>query len=551
MARHLNSNYLLEVGIQLTSFRTINFACCLFAAQAASTLATAGQVEELIGARVTTIADTPKPEVSGIHIAAGPLISAFYAMRQNRPAWYGTTAGDELFTQIEFGIENGFRAEDFHAAPLQALRRRAESGDPAAIADYEIVATDAAARLLHHLFFGKVDAEKLDPDWNFERPVVSGSPAETLNGYLDAGSFGTLVSDVTIKHAQYLALLEALKRYREIEARGGWPEVPAGNVLKPGADDPAVVILRQRLAVTGDFTDAQLQSTVYDAPLEAAVRGFQTRHGLDADGVIGAKTFQALNRPVSTRIDQLRLSLERARWLLRGLGDDYVLVNIAGARTYLFKGGQVVWRTRSIVGQPYRKTPVFRDEIRYMEINPTWTVPVSIFRKDKLARIRKDPGYLARGGYSVRDSKGRPIDPSSVDWSAQNPPVTLVQRPGPKNALGRVKFMFPNKHAVYLHDTDDRSLFGRTDRDISSGCVRIEDPFRFADLLMAGSSEWSGERRESILESGKTTRIDLPTPLPVLLTYWTAWVEGGQVQFREDIYERDQRILKALNGRFR
>jgi murein L,D-transpeptidase YcbB/YkuD len=537
--------------MQLTSLRTIIFACCLFAAQAASTLAHAGQVEELIGARVTTISTTPKAEVGGIHIAAGSFISAFYKLRQNRAAWFGTPAGDELFVQIEFGIRNGFRAEDFHAAPLRELRRRAEGGDPAAIADYEIVATDAAARLLHHLFFGKVDAEKLDPDWNFERPVVSGSPAETLNGYLDAGSFGTLVNDVTIRHAQYLALLEALQSYREIEARGGWPEVPSGNVLKPGADDPVISILRQRLAVTGDLTGAQVQGTIYGAPLEAAVRLFQTRHGLEADGVIGPRTFKALNRPVSARVDQLRLSLERARWLLRGVGDDFVLVNIAGARTYLFKGGKVIWRTRSIVGQPYRKTPVFRDEIRYMELNPTWTVPVSIFRKDKLARIRKDPGYLARGGYSVRDSKGRPIDPSSVNWSAHNPSVTLVQRPGPKNALGQVKFMFPNKHAVYLHDTDDRSLFDRSDRNISSGCVRVEDPFRFADLLMAGSSEWSAERRESILASGKTTRIDLPTPLPVLLTYWTAWVEDGKIQLREDIYERDQRILSALNGRFR
>jgi murein L,D-transpeptidase YcbB/YkuD len=535
----------------MTSLRTIIFACCLFATQAASTLAPAGQVEDLIGARVTTIAGALATEVGGARIAAGSFISAFYGLRQNRAAWFATPAGDELFAQIEVGIRSGFHAEDFHAAPLQELRRQAESGEPAAIADYEIVATDAAARLLHHLFFGKVDAEKLDPDWNFERPVISGSPAETLNGYLEAGSFGALVSDVTIKHAQYLALLEALQSYREIDAKGGWPEVSADTVLKPGADDPVIATLRQRLAITGDLAHAQAQGTLYDASLEAAVRRFQVRHGLDADGAIGPRTFKALNRPVSARIDQLRLSLERARWLLRELGDDFVLVNIAGARTYLFKDGQVVWRTRSIVGQPYRKTPVFRDEIQYMELNPTWTVPASIFRKDKIARIRKDPGYLSRGSYSVRDSKGRPIDPSKVNWSAKNPSVTLVQRPGPKNALGLVKFMFPNKHAVYLHDTDDRSLFDRPDRDLSSGCVRIEDPFHFADLIMAADPQWSAERRGAILESGKTTRIDLPTPLPVLITYWTAWVEDGQVQFREDIYERDQRILDALNGRFR
>ena len=161
-----------------------------------------------------------------------------------------------------------------------------------------------------------------------------------------------------------------------------------------------------------------------------------------------------------------------------------------------------------------------------MEFNPTWTVPVSIFRKDKLPRIRKDPGYLARGGYTVRNRDGRTISPSSVNWGAKHPGVTLVQKPGPKNALGTVKFMFPNKYAVYLHDTDNRSLFDRAERNLSSGCVRLEDPYGFADLLMQGAADWNTERREAILASGKTTRIDLPRPVPVLLTYFTAWVDG-------------------------
>ena len=232
---------------------------------------------------------------------------------------------------------------------------------------------------------------------------------------------------------------------------------------------------------------------------------------------------------------------------MRDLDEEFVLVNIAGARTYMILSDGSVWTTRSITGSQYRKTPVFRDDIKYMEFNPTWTVPNSILRKDKLARIRKDSGYLSRNSYSVRDKNGSEISASAVNWSSSNPAVTLVQRPGPNNALGLVKFMFPNAHSVYLHDTNDHNLFDRNERNLSSGCVRLEQPFEFASLLMEGAPGSSAEKMQSILKSGKTTRVDLPEPMPVLLTYWTAWVEEGEVHFREDIYERDGPILAALN----
>lgn len=341
---------------------------------------------------------------------------------------------------------------------------------------------------------------------------------------------------------------DALAQHRDIARAGGWPAVPEGNVLKPGDEDVRIPTLRDRLRVSGDYDTTQTESLLYDAELEAAVRAFQTRHGLEADGVIGPKTYRALNTPVETRIDQLRASLERARWLFRDLSGDYVFVNIGGPETFLVQDGEVVWRARSIVGRAYRQTPVFRDEIQYMEFNPTWTVPVSIFRRDKLSQIRRDLNYLSRGGYTVLDSSGRPINPRSVNWSG-TPNVTLRQEPGPKNALGQVKFMFPNAYSVYLHDTDDRSLFSRNERNLSSGCVRVENPFEFADLLLKDDPDWSAARREAILASGKTTRVTLPAPIPVLLTYFTAWMDNsGTVQFREDIYERDPAVLRALNA---
>ncbi|MEZ5906176.1 MAG: L,D-transpeptidase family protein [Geminicoccaceae bacterium] len=512
----------------------------------------AGEVEEAIGGRVAALAAAGHGEVGGVAIEAVPFVVDFYGARQDRRAWLDTVAGDELLAEIRGSERHGLRPVDFHGDRLPALLDAARTGDPSAIAAFELVATDAAALLLHHLYRGKVDATRLDPDWNFHRPVVTGDSAGTISVIVDQKGFAVIAERVALRHPQYLALQDALARYRLIAAAGGWPRVPPGETLRPGMADPRVPALRARLMVTGELGPVPVAGEVYDEAVVAAVQRFQLRHGLDADGAIGPQTLRALNRTVEERIDQLRLSLERARWVLRGIGKDFVLVNIAGARTYVYKGGNLVWRTRSIVGQQYRKTPIFRDEIRYMELNPTWTVPRKIFVEDKLPLIQADPGFLARGGYRVLDRDWQVLDPSAVDWWAPDPPpVTLVQAPGPGNALGQVKFMFPNRFSVYLHDTNDRSLFDRAARSLSSGCVRIEQPFVLADLLMDGDPTWSHARLEAILASGRTTRIDLPKPMPVLLTYYTAWVEDGEVLFREDIYDRDERVLEALDGPFR
>ncbi|WP_425046070.1 L,D-transpeptidase family protein [Primorskyibacter sp. S87] len=494
-------------------------------------------------------------KVQNTSLDAKILVPRFYEQRGFAPAWEDAQAVEELLGELKFGVEQGFEPEDFHFLKLQELAAAAQGGGTEAQAMFDIVATDAAVKLIHHLVFGKVDPAALHDEWNFSKTVIEQDPAVILNEYINGEGFPALINRIAVDNPQYRMLVGALARYRTIAEQGGWPHVPDQTVLKPGMTDPAVAVLRQRFAAEGVLramaTDATSENNidphwVYDDKLAEDVKAFQTRHGLEADGVIGPRTFLSLNQPVEDRINKIRLSLERGRWLMRETGDEFVLVNIAGARTYLVKSDGTLWTTRSITGSAYRKTPVFRDEIKYMEFNPTWTVPASIFRKDKLSRIRKDPGYLSRNNYIVRNSNGQVIPTNAVNWSANNPGVTLVQKPGPENALGLVKFMFPNKYSVYLHDTNDKGLFDRNERNLSSGCVRLEYPFEFANLLMEGDPEWSQEKMQAILDSGKTTRVDLPNPIPVLLTYWTAWVEGDQVHFREDPYQRDGPILEAL-----
>ncbi|MBE1285330.1 MAG: L,D-transpeptidase family protein [Rhodobacteraceae bacterium] len=477
-------------------------------------------------------------------------------MRGFEPAWGDDASAEALFAELQRGIAQGFKPSDFHLPRLTELRERARSGGAVEQAVFDVFATDAAVKLIHQLVFGKVDPAQLDKAWNFSKPVIEQDTAAVLQSYVDGQGFDALMREIDIGNAQYTMLIDALAKYRDLAAQGDWPLVPEDNVLKPGMVDPAVAAVRARLAREGVLSQANLPASsdaetdpawIYDEALQEDVKAFQARHGLEADGVIGGRTFASLNRTVEDRINQIRLSLERGRWLMRTDDEEFVIVNIAAPRTYLVKSDGTLWATRSITGSAYRKTPVFRDEIEYMEFNPTWTVPASIFRKDKLPRIRKDPGYLSRNNYVVRNSSGQPVSAGSVNWGAQNPGVTLVQKPGPDNALGLVKFMFPNDYAVYLHDTNDRSLFDRNERNLSSGCVRIEYPFEFANLLMEGDPDWSQERMQAILDSGKTTRVQLPKPMPVMLTYWTAWVQNGQVHFREDPYGRDGLILEALD----
>jgi murein L,D-transpeptidase YcbB/YkuD len=311
--------------------------------------------------------------------------------------------------------------------------------------------------------------------------------------------------------------------------------------------DERVPALAARLAVTGDLPPgeaADATATLYGDMLAAGVRRFQARHGLAADGVVGAATLAALNVPVAARIEHLRANLERARWVLYDPESEFLVVNIAGFQLYLVRRGEVVFRTRVQVGRPYRQTPIFKAEMTYVVVNPTWTVPPTIFRNDIVPELRRDIGYLAARNIDVFDSAGAAVDPAAVDWSGRSLPYRLVQQPGPNNALGRIKFMFPNEHAVYLHDTPSRDLFDRDSRAFSSGCIRVEDPFELAELLL-GRSERG--RLDAAVASGRTQTIFLPKPTTIMLLYWTAEVDAaGRIAFFPDVYERDAAVIAAL-----
>jgi len=515
--------------------------------------------------RYVTQHDHRDHAVRGDRVVLDDVVARYYESQQFLPKWREPTRLDLLIASLADMDDDGLDPADYHIEVLQAYRdelRATRVLQPAEQADLELIATDAMMLALYHLYLGKVDPEKLSAQWNFStRPVSVERGFERLTQALDSGRIRETFDAARPQHVWYERGRERLREYREIAAAGGWSPVSDGPTLKTGMSDPRVPALRHRLRVTKDLAGdtgppTQSESTAYDPELEAAVKRFQERHGLTPDGAVGPATRAALNVPVSARIDQIRVNLERARWVLHEIKGEFVLVDVAGFEVSYFRDDEPVWSSKVIVGRPYRETPIFRSLITYVVFNPTWTIPPGILVKDKLPVIKRDPGYLKRNNIRVIDARGRQVDPSSVNWSRYGagnlPPYQLRQDPGDDNALGLVKIMFPNPYLVYLHDTPSKSLFEKDERTFSSGCIRVQKAFELAELVLNDPARWNQETMAQVVASGKTQTVNLERPVPVLLLYWTAQPRAdGQVSFHNDVYGRDPPTLAALDSEFR
>lgn len=343
-----------------------------------------------------------------------------------------------------------------------------------------------------------------------------------------------------------LPLTHAIEKYREIATLGGWGYVASGERLELGVRDPRVVQVRERLAATSDLTVSANDPELYDTDIYEAVRRYQARNGLDPDGIVGRRTIAAMNVPVQTRIRQLDLNLRRISAVVPGLAPRYVFVNIAGQEVEAVNNGAVEFRERVIVGKQDRQTPEITSHVASITFNPYWYVPKSIAMKDMLPKVQANPDYLKRQGIRVMqgwDGNIRELDPRQIDWSQPriNEAYYFRQDPGPYNSLGSVKINFPNDQAIFLHDTPTKTLFGRQERNFSSGCVRVENVRGLVTWLMHGdNSEWDAARVDRSIESRQYRNVYLSRQVPIYLMYLTAWVaDDGVVNFRDDVYDRD------------
>lgn len=421
--------------------------------------------------------------------------------------------------------------------------------DEVFLAGLDMLLTDAWFIIASHLYFGKVDRESLKAEWNIRRNKPDLPLDRYLLRMLDSTSVTEGFRHFYPPHPGYEAMVVEAEKLEKLIDKDFKADITLKTAsLKPGDSSSAIPAIREKLKFLGFLKPgAGDQSVVYDEEMVKAVKKLQEISGFNTDGVLGKNTLQALNIPLTDKLDQLYVNMERLRWMPDSLESTYVFVNIADFTLDVFSGNDTLLTMRTIVGRDYRETPVFNSVITYMVLSPAWTVPPTIQRNDVLPAVRKNTGYLASKNMRVYDSKGKAVDPSSVNWNRDGMKYTIRQMPGPQNSLGKVKFMFPNKYNVYLHDTPSRELFARDERTFSSGCIRVEKPFELAELLLRDMPEWTPERIRQSMNASAERTVVLKSPAGVYLFYLTAWgTSTGEVHYRKDIYNRDKETIKAL-----
>lgn len=486
------------------------------------------------------------------------LTRKFYERRSMTPAWVqgndpkGHVA--ELTRALAEGRDQGLDPELYNVSLLETKRREAAAGflskkglDPKEAGALDAWLTYLYLKYASDLADGLSDLAHADPNWQIKPEKFD--PAALLEQALSTNAIEQSLRSLRPAAPQYQSLQKALAAHREQAAKGGWPKLPATLRLKPGQRSPHLLALATRLTLSRDYHGAvpAAGSAVYSAELQEAVKRFQRRHGLTTDGVLGAGVVAELNVPIERRIQQLELNLERWRWLPRNLGDRYILVNIPEYRLEVWERGQVPLAMRVVVGREDTPTPIFADEMTYLVFSPFWNVPPDIAKNETLPGLLQDEGFLTRTNMEIVDASGSVVDPDSIDLSDPTR-YRFRQRPGADNSLGLVKFMFPNQHNVYLHDTPADSLFDRAGRSLSHGCVRVEDPTALAAYVLRDQPEWTREQIEAAMHAGEERTVKLRTSLPVYLGYWTARAApDGLVQFTRDVYgiDRQQRAMLA------
>ena len=497
-------------------------------------------------------------------IHAAIVLPIFYERRVYQPAWT-TSQGplpqtETLLSAIRRADHEGLRPNDYHLAKIESilsdLRQTTgvgKSPNPRLLVDLDLLLTDAFIIYGVHLLAGRINPEKNHPQWFANRREAD--LARLLEDALNSNRIEETLAALLPNYTGYHRLRDGLAIYRKF-AETGWPTVSFGNKLQPGERNDRIPLLRQRLAVEGFIKHSEVEDqTLFDNDLEQALKKYQVQNGLEPDGILGPQTSQALNISAEQRIRQIVVNMERWRWLPKNLGDRYILVNIAGFNLDVFDREMPVLNMRVVAGKTYRKTPVFSDKITYLVINPYWGVPDTIARKDILSKIKMDPKFLLNQKIRIFEGRGagtREIDRHSIDWNAvtaNNLPYRFKQDPGPLNALGRIKFMFPNKFNVYLHDTPSKELFGKARRDFSSGCIRVEKPVELAEYLLRSHPDWPVEKIRSALTDNDYTAqtVKLSEPVNIHILYWTVWVgSDDRIHFGPDIYDRDAALNAAM-----
>lgn len=497
------------------------------------------------------------PQWLGVKSLPFAALDQFYAARQYQPAWHSpqgeiAAVATPMLNAMHQADLEGLNPADYHG---DALLRHLKEEQPDSAA-WDVAMTAMALRYIQDVAYGKAKTRPrtyLPQDYP---DADLATPTALLGMILASRSPENTIASLPPPHEGYKRLRRYLHYYRRLQqAKGEWPVVPAGAKLEPGREDRRIALLRERLMHQNLMESVPVANPAFYGPeLKAAVERFQAMHNLEPDGVVGKGTLAAINVPLGERIEQIRINMERWRWLPRTMEPRYILVNLAGFWLEAVEQGGEVIHMKVISGKPVNPTPTMRSVITDIIFYPYWHVPNRIAVQKLLPKIQDNPGYLEQHGFEVYERGGGRVDPDSIDWysaGAGNFPYLLRQDPGPKNSLGVIRFTLKNDQDIYLHGTPEVHLFKKDTRALSSGCVRVEDPKRLAEFALSRNPGWDAERVRQACEvpggAGKSSRVTLAEPIATYLYYWTAWVDGNDVlYFTSDIYGHDASLRKAF-----
>ncbi len=486
----------------------------------------------------------------------------FYEERGFAEAWSKngklTKLGEELKFEIAESKYDGLNPEDYHSADIEVLfqaisdkKGKLKAKPFAELADLDLMLTDAFFELARDLEIGKIDPSSLKAEWELGVNTPSTNYNELLNESIRKGSIKDGLESLYPDFKIYKKGREVI---RDLDEKSKvdtlvWKTVNLDKSLKLGNSHASIPGLRDRLIFWGFLKPSEVKDPlVFDSQMEEGLKRYQQNNGMEPDGTIGNLTAESLNNSPSNLMDIASVNLERLRWLPDTLRDaELILVNVANYQLDYLNKLDTILTAKVIVGKEFNASPIFTAPMTYIAFSPYWNIPESITKDEIIPAVMKNPKYLEQKNMEVVTSSGEVVNPKSIKWSAEPFPYLIRQKPGGDNSLGLVKFMFPNEHSIYIHDTPARSLFELENRALSHGCIRIQDPAKFAQLLLEDDPAWTLEKINEAMNQDKEQIVDLKKNIPVVIFYMTFWADSnGAPHFRSDIYNRDQEVLLAM-----
>jgi len=500
--------------------------------------------------------DSNDTTIDGEFIFSNNVLPSIFKSNQYDQLWDSKKNRTEAIDAIQGSSNEGLLPNDYHFVKIKKYADRYDELSVEEKAIFEILLTDGVLLYSYHLVEGKVNPENLSYSWNFIHYQLPENAKDQFLSAIKTETIAASINKLKPQDEEYQLLKKSYRYYSDLVSNNtAWEIVTLNKTLHPKENDVNLPLLRKRLIAENYLSELDTSgSTIYDSVLVAAVAQFQKQHGLNSDGIIGKSTLKALNITIKEIQQTILVNLERRKWIAYPSNDPYIKVNIASYKMQFIEDNRIAYQSRVVVGKLHKETPMFSDKLELIVLNPTWTLPFSIASTETLRKLKKDPQYLEKHNMVILNHNNEVVNSNGIDWNKYKTghfPYTVRQQAGPSNALGRVKFLFPNKYSIYLHDTPSKSLFSKEKRAFSHGCIRLENPLDFATFLLKREDhdKWSRKKVNDIVKTNKTKNIRLKYYYPINLMYQTAAInEDGLLIIYPDIYSRDNKLHLLLTS---